>query len=389
LAVLLSGTLILTSCTGGIARGWAGGAVYNGDLFVASMKGRIIAVDASNNAVLGKPVLLTVPTSSGILGCSPSAAPLEIYASPLVINTTDPGTVVFVAGVDGKIHGFLFKDGALVEKNPSWLSEPLGGQIYGGIATDNNVVYAATATGTIYALNAKDLSIKWSHKIDSKVWSTPVVSGDTLYIGCFNKTVYALNLADGKEKWNKKLDGSINAPPLVLDNKVFIGDYSRHFYALDAATGNIVWKFPGDDTAAGNPQNWFWAAPVTLNGIIYAPSLDGNIYELDAATGTLKDTITLGDSISSSPVLVGNTLVATTAVVSYAPTKQRGKVYIIDITNNNHREVDFPPNEEVNAPLFTSGSNVYFHTTKDNLFSIDAAVKDSQIKLIFNLSSVK
>ena len=69
---------------------------------------------------------------------------------------------------------------------------------------------------------------------------------------------------------------------------------------------------------------------------------------------------------------------------------QRGKVYIIDITNNNHREVDFPPNEEVNAPLFTSGSNVYFHTTKDNLYWIDTAAQDVKLSPNpINLTTIK
>ena len=48
----------------------------------------------------------------------------------------------------------------------------------------------------------------------------------------------------------------------------------------------------------GNPQNLFWAKPVVLNGVIYAPNLDGNVYALDLSTGKLVKKYTLGDSIS-------------------------------------------------------------------------------------------
>ena len=43
-----------------------------------------------------------------------------------------------------------------------------------------------------------------------------------------------------------------------------------------------------------------------LNGEIYAPNLDGNVYALDLSTGKLLNTFNLGDSISSSPVVIGN-----------------------------------------------------------------------------------
>ena len=412
LAIVLSGALVLTSCTGAISRGWAGGTIYNGTIFVASMNGKIIAIDSSNNTTLGAPIQLSVASSSGILGCSPSSSPLVIYASPVVVNTPDPGTVVYVGGYqDDKIHGFLFKDGALVEKNPTFLSDKLNGQVVGGIAIDNNTLYLATSDGTVYALNAKDLSINWSHKINSKIWSAPTVDGNTLYIGCFNKTVYALNTADGTEKWQYKTDGSINSAPVIENNMVYIGDYDRHFYALDTATGNLVWKFPGDATGANNPKNFFWAKPVEINGVIYAPNLDGNVYALDAATGKLVHEYELGDSISSSPVAFGtngNYLAVATSVASTDPKKQRGAVYVINTADISKKDIvisasaipSFPlltnapgqAHENINAPLFAQGNTVYVHTTRDNLYTftlVDTAVKDSQFRLIFNLGTVK
>lgn len=411
IAVFLLGTLIVTGCTSGggltcanpISRGWAGGTVYDSTIFVASMKGQVIALDSSNNTTLGKPIQLLVPTSSGLLSCSQSSTPLLMYASPVVLNTTDPGTVVYVGGVDGKIHGFLFKDKALVEKNPTWLYEPRNnsGAIIGGIMVLNDTVYFATNDGTIYALNAKDLSEKWTHKINSKIWSAPVVDGNTLYIGCFNKTVYALNIADGTEKWKYKTDGSLNSTPVIYNNTIYIGNYNRHFYALDATTGNLVWEFPKDDKSADSPHNWFWANPVEINGVIYAPCLDGNIYALDAANGNLVHKYELGDSISSSPVAFGtngNYLAVATSVASTDVKKQRGKVYIINTTDASKKDVVISasaipyfdvPGEDINAPLFAqvNGNIVYVHTNRDNLYSIDTAAKQTQNKL--NLSTVK
>jgi outer membrane protein assembly factor BamB len=392
-AALISGALLLTSCTGAISRGWAGGAVANGNLYLASMKGRIIVVRASDNTVLGTPVQIDIPASGGLSclpsSCSSSSSPLVIYSSPTVLDQ-----VVYVGGYGtsgGKVYAYRFKEGALLPE-PDWTypkENYLSGNIIGGLTLFNNNIYFATSNGYVYSLSADALQLNWSHKIDSKIWAAPTVNGDTLYIGCFNKNVYALNLSDGSEKWQTKTAGSINSSPVVLNNTIYIGDYSRHFYAMDAATGNIKWDFPTDDTAAGSPANWFWASPVILNNVIYAANLDGNVYCLDASSGKLLNTYILGDTISSSPIIVGNYLVVSTAVGSTDPKKQRGKVYIINTTDGSKREADLPSMEDVNAPLFADGSVVYLHTTKDNLFSIDTAANNSQITLLFNLSTVK
>ena len=246
-AVLVLGALIITSCTSGIALGWAGGTVSDGDIFVASMNGKIIAIDASNNAILGNSVQLTVTISGGLsCACSAQSTPLVIYASPVVSDTADPNAkVVYVAGTDGKLYAYTFKDNVW-SSEPEWVyprSGTMDGVVIGGIVLANDNVYFATSDGTVYALTS-DLQKVWAHKINSKIWSAPVVDGNTLYIGCFNKTVYALNIADGTEKWTYKTDGAINSTPVIYNNTVYIGDYSRHFYALDAASGNPVWIFP-------------------------------------------------------------------------------------------------------------------------------------------------
>jgi outer membrane protein assembly factor BamB len=386
ISVLLLGALIVTGCMGGtVSRGWAGGAVSDGKLFVASMTGKIIAIEASSGTILGKPVQLVVPTSSG-LGCLPvpsscggqSATPLVMYASPVV-----KGSVVYVGGTDGKIYGYSFVDNALRE-DPEWLYPRQGtmvGVIIGGIVIANDRVYFATSDGTVYALNANGLYKEWTYKIDSKIWSAPVVEGNTLYIGSLDKKVYALNIADGSEKWIYETDGAISSTPIVYDNKVYIGDYDRHFYALDAASGKLVWEFPSDDKDVDNPQNWFWAKPVVLDGIIYAPCLDGSVYALNASNGNLVDKYKLGDSITSSPVVIGDSIVVATTDLR----KKTGKVYIINTLDRSQKELDSFA-EGINAPLFVNNDVVYVHTTKDNLYGINVLTKTRQT---FSLSAVK
>ena len=378
ISVLLLGTLIVSGCTGAVAsRGWAGGAVSDGKLFVASMSGKIIAIDASNGTILGDSVKLTRTSSGGLLSCSgQSTSPVFIFASPSV-----QGTVVYIGGVDGKIHALSFIDNKLSENRIYPLQGTMNGAVVGEMVIANNTLYFATADGTVDALDTESLAKKWSTKISSKIWSAPFVEGNTLYIGSFDKKVYALNATDGTKLWEYETSGAINSTPIVYDGKVYIGDYDRQFYALDATTGRLVWKFPSDNQSADSPQNWFWAKPLALNGIIYAPCLDGNLYALNASDGSLVKKYVLGDSIASSPVVIGNSIVVATTDLS----KNTGKVYTINTLDKSLKELEIFA-EGINAPLFANGDVVYVHTTQDNLYGINIITGTKQN---FSLSTVK
>ena len=404
----LAGTLLLTSCSPlgcatVIARGWPGGTLDNGSLFVASMNGKIIAVDPTKNTVIGSPVQITYSASGGLLGCAPSSSSVSFYTTPVVqdVTVTDtqsadfPGyQMVYVGGwQNGIIYAYKFENGKW-SADPEYVYPRQGSgpdKIVGNLTLANNSIYYATSDGTVYALNAADLSKEWSVKIDSKIWSAPTIDGTTLYLGCFKKNLYALNTADGSEKWHYQTAGSINSTPVVNNSTVYIGDYDRDFYAIDASSGKLIWKFPAADTASNNiPGNFFWAQPVVVNGVIYAPNLDGHVYALETATGKLVKNFSLGYSISSSPVVVGNNIVVATSVASYAESKQKVNIYIINAADNSvSLPITLPLHEAVNAPLFADGNIVYVHTYKDNLYTINTAAPQTQPTLLFDLSTLK
>ncbi|MDD5288733.1 MAG: PQQ-binding-like beta-propeller repeat protein, partial [Dehalococcoidales bacterium] len=142
-----------------------------------------------------------------------------------------------------------------------------------------------------------------------------------------------------------------------------------------------VWEFPTTGKDETSPQNWFWAKPLVLNGIVYAPCLDGNVYALNASNGSLVHKYEFGDPISSSPVAMGDSIVVATTNLR----KNTGNVFLINTQTGSQKELDSFA-EGINAPLFVSDDVVYVHTTKDNLYGINVLTKTRQT---FSLSTVK
>jgi outer membrane protein assembly factor BamB len=363
--ILLLVGLTFFGCAGirSSPEGSSGGVIADGTLFLCpslkqagggfgcaapQLEGKLVAVNTSDGNRLWEVSLEASRATSGGYGCAPSAMPVAIYGNPAVA-----GDLVYVAGYNGRIYAVsastrLSQDKDVNEANPQ--------PIIGAPVVAGDRVYLGSADGGVYALNGTSLEKEWEFKTGGKIWSTPVIDGDTLYIGSFDKKLYALNVSDGTERWEFETDGAIIATPLVYENTVYVGSFDRFFYAINASDGKPKWSQPFE------AASWFWAKPVIGNSTIYAPCLDGKVYILSAETGSeVVGAIDLGSPISSSPVLVGSSVVIAS---------EGGKVFAVDTGSNQIRLLS-ELGEAVRAPLCTSGGVVYIYTGEQNLYALN------------------
>ncbi|GAI09627.1 unnamed protein product, partial [marine sediment metagenome] len=90
--------------------------------------------------------------------------------------------LVYVAGYNGKVYAINTDSGAV-----RWVY-PREGElqpIVGGAVAILDKVYFGGSDGIVYALDAATGDRQWKFETGDKIWSTPSVSGDTLYIGSF------------------------------------------------------------------------------------------------------------------------------------------------------------------------------------------------------------
>ena len=278
--------LLFTACGRVInPQGWSAGVITDDTIVIGTRQGEVLALDLVSGETRWKFQLESEEKDRGV------------YGTPALSDDT-----VFIGGYDGFVYAVV--DGERKGKWPEDIDSPIGA-IVGSPALVNDLLIVSSTDSYLYALEVQvedssgrvSFKKEWEFPTGSKIWSSPTVADDVVYIGSQDHKVYAINVDDGAEIWSFTTGGAVVASPLVEDGRLYVGAFDNIFYALNATTGEEVWRFEGAD-------NWFWGRALIVGDIVYVASLDGNLYALDKNTGEELWTLETDGPIVGSPAVV-------------------------------------------------------------------------------------
>jgi len=216
-------------------------------------------------------------------------------------------------------------------------SADLGGPVDSSPAVLGGVVYAATSTGTVHAVEASTGQPRWRTVIGSPIVSSPCVDGERVYFGCGDGYIYALSAASGEPAWKARTGRAVIAPPLLIDGKVICGSTDGRLYALDAATGEVVWR----TEAAGEVH----AGAAAAGDLVVYGDWDQHVRCVHLRDGTSAwgkpaqptDSYPAGGPILACPVIASDAVV----VASMAPTRLTPDdflvIHVLDLATGKRR----------------------------------------------------
>ncbi len=216
-------------------------------------------------------------SQAGLLGSGTALDPMH---TPFALGEgvaylgTDGGYLVAVDLTTGALKCNFVPDAPatflpFVKEKPS--------PVYAGPALAGKRVMFAGTADKVYALDAATCKPAWETGVGSRVWGTPVVVKDTVYVNTLGHKLIALDTETGKPRWVfDKPKGALAGSPTFSDGTLYVGSFDNHLYAVDAANGNLRWAF--------DAKNWIWDGPAVVSGTLYFGDVSGNVYALDAAT---------------------------------------------------------------------------------------------------------
>jgi eukaryotic-like serine/threonine-protein kinase len=144
-----------------------------------------------------------------------------------------------------------------------------GGTIFRPAAVANGIVYAGSYDHYLHAVDAASGQRKWTFQTGDVVKTAPLVSNDLVYFGSHDGTFYALDALSGKQIWGLKTGGGVGGGALSA-NTIYFASNDMYLYAVDAASGSVLNKYQ----VANTPTN----TPALANGLVYAADTDGYLY---------------------------------------------------------------------------------------------------------------
>jgi outer membrane protein assembly factor BamB len=223
--------------------GTASPAVTDDAMFVVSQEGWLYAFSTADGAELWK------VTTDGISFGSPS-----VSGGRLVVGT-DRGLVLGINPETGR---------------QSWRRD-FESAVYTTPVITGDTVWVVTEDGMLRGLDLGDGGDRFALETTSDL--TVTAAGSTVYAPSADGGLYAIDAETGEVLWFASAGGPVKAGPARTDTQLLIAGGNR-IAGLDAATGEQVWYFLAGDTIE--------APPAVVSGYVFFGARDGVLYAVRA-----------------------------------------------------------------------------------------------------------
>jgi outer membrane protein assembly factor BamB len=311
------------------------------DVLYASDVGQVLAFDAQEG---GEP-LWSYPAEAN--------TGIGFYAAPVL--DTERELVLAEGYQDQTIYALRVGDLG-VGQTPvvAWTfpgvqaEEGAQGQYVGSGVIAGDLYIIGNGDGKVYALRLEDGTLAWSFATGDRVWATPLVHENTVYVASLDKSLYALDLTNGSEKWSLETLGALPGAPVMAGGKLWVYGFGDQIYQVAPETGDVLWTFEGG-------EDWFWATPTVGEERIFFSDVAGNVYAFDIDTQELVWKTEVGDVVRGQAVLgpEGNQLLV--------PGHERGLIYALDTATGDELPWGVVPDNPGRLPsdLVTDGERVF------------------------------
>jgi len=217
--------------------------VAGGRLYLATLRGRLLAIALEDGAILAEAGLphdcLAAPAMSDtVLAVGDDRGLLHAFNSRLEslwqyetggalrAPAVAEGGLFYIGSTSGRFSAIDAVSGA-----ERWRFESPGKILYAAAVSDSLVLFASTSN-LVYGLDRTDGRLVWQFDLGAVPAAAPLICGSTLFIGAANKKLCALSLADGRELWSFTAKGRISTSPVVFGGRLIFAAGYDYLYCF-------------------------------------------------------------------------------------------------------------------------------------------------------------
>lgn len=304
LFVTLITVLTFSACLGGTpsrGRGWSGPTATEQRVYLTTAEGKLqaLSLSARSRGLIfpGEGEWSFPPGDKARLG--------SLFSTPAVSNG-----IVYLASLEGRVYALDAALGIEKWKEPYKIggeiqASPLVAQGKVFIAaTDKIFALDALEGKAAWAQPFQAAGRVWAKpSIDDTEAS--------LFFGTMDKDFYALNASTGNLKWTFKTEGAILTTPLVYKGKIYFGAFDGNLYALNPTAREKGLPFPAQGEWLFKAGDWIWTGPIRDGDTLYFATTRGRVYAINALSGkpVWPNAFEISSSFKSNPVIYKDALI--------------------------------------------------------------------------------
>ncbi|MFZ2448545.1 MAG: PQQ-binding-like beta-propeller repeat protein [Syntrophobacteraceae bacterium] len=179
---------------------------------------------------------------------------------------------------------------------------------------EDGVIYVGADSGTFYAINDSDLSVKWTFQVrksaEEGIHCTAAIDDKHVFVGDYAGWLYAFDKATGRLSWQTELGESIGASPVIWDDRVCVGVETTapdgFLSCVDRKTGKLLFNSPrfGDHTHSTPTID-------VETGQVFLGANSSSFYGLNGANGKIQWSVKTKGEIKSTAALFDGFLLFT------------------------------------------------------------------------------
>jgi len=230
---------------------------------------------------------------------------------------------VYVAADDGALYCLDIRNGNAVWKEPLRLFDrPVQVPAQPALvqhSTISHTLVVATYGAGFGRIDGKLLAIRerqilWERNVPGNVHDTPLIVGDQVFVVSYKSNpnqgmMHAFYLRNGDPIWEKPfvVDGQagksrsqyFSAAPLYHEGILYAGNMNHFLYALDARTGECVWHVEGAEHGIATTPMW-------AEGLLIYGANDGKVHALEAEGLTHLPSVEMGAPVITNTLQEGD-----------------------------------------------------------------------------------
>ena len=207
--------------------------VDQGIVVVGSQDGELYMVDISNGT-LRYQVDLTSAIDSTATIVDGVAYLINRSGRVMAFDYTEKD-VPFRKGIKRiQLHLFVWNMLSTPPRTPGLIwTNRLREQSLGNLAIADGRVFVSTLPGKLRALDKNTGKILWTLEDLPRLFTSPIVSGDTVIQTASDGTVFGFDVATGEEKWTVFLDEPLTTSPIIADGVLYVPTAHGNLIALE------------------------------------------------------------------------------------------------------------------------------------------------------------